>query len=70
MRASSQIRNPDEVEVTLTLTTTLGQWKKLNDQLPSGEWPATHLKQAIEGVLSNAKRQGLIDITEPENLHA
>jgi hypothetical protein len=69
MRAKSQIQNPDEVEVTLTLTTTLREWKRLDKQLPV-DWPSMHLKQAISGLIINAERAGLIDITEPEPDHA
>ncbi|WP_186095645.1 hypothetical protein [Burkholderia gladioli] len=53
MKAKFKIERPDDVPMTLTLTMTGGQWKKLRDQLPR-EYPSWKLSSVITEMVNQA----------------
>lgn len=53
MKVSSRIQNPESVEMTLTLTMTVGRWLQLKGQLEAAAWPATELRCAISEAAGN-----------------
>lgn len=55
MRAHFRIKDPDSVEASITITTTLKEWKELRSQLPGG-WPATRLSETIGEAVRHAER--------------
>ena len=63
MKAKSEIQNPDDIHVTLTLTASLAEWKVLRKNLPAA-WPAWELAQAIDGLVSSTHRVVEINLTK------
>jgi hypothetical protein len=56
---------PDEIELTLTLTMTLDQWKRLKEQIPH-EWPSSDIKSKIYDLVRQAERHFYTrDLTNP-----
>jgi hypothetical protein len=53
MKAQFQIALPDQVDFTLTMTMTLGDWKHLQKQL-EGAYPAWRLSAAISSMVNLA----------------
>lgn len=48
---------PDEMKFTLEISMTLGDWKKLKDQLVhKQEWPGWSLEDEIQDLISQAER--------------
>lgn len=41
MKSTLRVENPDSIEMTLNLTMTLGEWKRLSEQLETGEHPGS-----------------------------
>jgi hypothetical protein len=50
IRTSARVTNPDDVEVTMTVTMTAGEWTRLACEL-SGDWPAWSFRQAVKEAL-------------------
>lgn len=57
MDGTMEVTNPDEVMFSLTLTASLGEWMKLREQLETGKWPSTVLRDLIRdmGYQANTK---------------
>lgn len=55
MRSSFFTTNPDKIELTLTLTMTLGEWKQLLQQTVD-KWPSSDLKSLIQDMTSHADK--------------
>lgn len=53
MKAKFKIERPDDVPMTLTLTMTGGQWKKLREQLAT-TYPSWKLASTIDAMVSRA----------------
>lgn len=53
MTTTLKVEKPDGIEMTLTMTMTLGQWKELRAQL-AGAWPAWELGSAIREMIQKA----------------
>lgn len=53
MKTSLKVQNPDSIEMTLTVTMTLGDWKTLQRQLAT-PWPAWKLGEAINNMVHKA----------------
>lgn len=54
MNAFMEIKNPDSIEVSLTLTMKLKDWKELREQLPE-KWPAWDIGSAITDMVRQAE---------------
>lgn len=62
MKATMRVENPDDVEVTMTLTMPLGAWKKLRSQLDSSSlavYPACDLWKAITELSAQTQQTAL-----------
>lgn len=57
MRTTAIIQHPDSIEVTISMTMNLGQWKKLKEQLTLSHWPSLDLHSAISDVVRKVERQ-------------
>lgn len=55
MRARMKLENPNEIEVTLTVTMTAKKWCELRDQLET-KWPSWELSSAITNLLGNVRK--------------
>lgn len=53
MRGAFQLKNPDAMEATLSLTMTVREWKNLRDQLPTA-YPSWKLGSLIEKTVGSA----------------
>lgn len=62
----SKVEKPDSVIVTVTITQTLGEWKKLRDQLQSGSWPACDLHTEIGSIVRKTERDIFLTAAERE----
>ena len=51
MKATYAVTKPDNVECTLKMTMTLGQWRKLREQLETS-YPGWKLKSLISDLVS------------------
>ena len=58
MRAKIEITRPEDIEASMTITMTLGQWERLHGQLANA-YPAWELSQKI-GELNRALRRTLL----------
>lgn len=58
MKASFRITNPDEVEATIAITMTLGEWKLIRAALAEEHLyePGGKLRGVIEDLVSQASR--------------
>lgn len=64
MVVTSKVQKPDSVIVTLTITQTLSEWKRLAEQMEAHKWPACDLVREINGVVRKTERD--IFLTEEE----
>ena len=55
MKTTLRPINADKLELTLDVTMTLEEWKRLREQL-SGHYPAWRLGQAITNLVSRAEQ--------------
>lgn len=53
MTSYFQTQNPDKIEMTMTVTMTLEEWKMISGLLPN-RWPACDLSSAIQTMVSKA----------------
>jgi hypothetical protein len=53
MKARYELIDVDEIEATLKITMTVGDWKRLNEQL-SAKWPSWKLSGLIDRITSRA----------------
>ena len=56
MKALIKIVDPDKVEMSLTLTMTLGAWEILQNQV-EGKWPGWQVKAVIDDMIAKAQKQ-------------
>jgi hypothetical protein len=56
-KAAFGLDNPDDMRATLSLTMTLGDWKKLREQLSNGTWPSYEVGYAIRDVVDKAEKR-------------
>ena len=54
MRSEFKFQNPDELVATITMTATVGEWRKLRALLPP-EWPAWDVSSQIGDVIRAAE---------------
>lgn len=54
MKTVFRIERPDDVQMVLTVTMTLGEWRKLQEQL-SSSYPSWRLSSAISEMVLEAK---------------
>ena len=55
MKTQFRIENPDNVQMTLTVTMTAGEWKTLRDQLQT-TYPSWKLSSAISNMVNSATK--------------
>jgi hypothetical protein len=55
MRATFQIRNPDDIEAAVTITMTIKQWRVLRGQL-SQDWPSWKFGSVISDTIRQAEQ--------------
>ena len=55
MKTSGRLTNPNDAEVTITMTAPLRDWKSLIAQLPSG-WPSWRVEADIRSVISKVDK--------------
>lgn len=66
MYTTAEILDVDKIKVSITITQTIGEWRKLKEQLISSQWPACDLTQQIRDVIR--KVEGTYLVTEsPDN---
>lgn len=56
MQTNLRVSNANAIELTLTVTMSLGEWKKLNGQLDVGEYPACSIESKIREMDSLAEK--------------
>ena len=56
MKALIKIVDPDKVEMSLTLTMTLGAWEVLRNQV-EGKWPGWQFKALVNDMIEKAQKQ-------------
>lgn len=66
MKAAFQIQSPDEVQVSMTLTMSLKDWRRLREQL-AAQYPAWYVGRAISELVGKATEafHAKHDVTEP-----
>lgn len=67
-----KVCDPDNVQMTLTVTMSIGDWKRLTQQLPGGNYPSWKLNDAIRDFVARSERVLFFDSTneEPPNEHS
>lgn len=56
MKAIIKIANPENVEVSMTITMTLEAWKRLREEI-SNIWPGWQLRGMITDMITKAQTQ-------------
>lgn len=56
IEASFKLADPNEVRATLSVTMTLRDWSKLDDQIGGTSWPAWDFKMKIREMIREAER--------------
>ncbi len=59
MKTDFRIAQPDDVECTMTISMTLGSWRKLRDRLEGQSYPEFRLRQDISELISLAEAKFL-----------
>ena len=54
MKGTAQFQNADSIEVSLTLTDTLGHWKELRTQLAQ-RWPSYQLGHLLDRLIQGVE---------------
>jgi hypothetical protein len=57
MKTTFKIERPDDIEVTLTTTMTLRNWRSVQADIKCSNYPATCFAQSIREVVSKAEQQ-------------
>jgi hypothetical protein len=61
MKATYKITDPDSVEATLTITMTIGAWKKLREQIGKGSesmsYPNFRVRDLIHDLIQGAQKE-------------
>lgn len=52
IRATVHATKPDEIECTLELTMTLGEWRRLHEQLDAGSHPSFRIRDLVRKLIS------------------
>lgn len=55
MKSRFMVENPDDIEMTMKITMTVGDWTKLRDQLQQ-KYPSWRLSGMITNLLSQARK--------------
>ena len=55
MKTEFIVTNPDEIEMEMTIKMTLGQWKKLKNQL-ADKWPSLDFGSRIQDMIFHATK--------------
>lgn len=55
MKTIIRVENPDEAEVTLTITMKLKEWRELREQL-AARWPSREISKAIGNAVGRLTR--------------
>lgn len=63
MKTSLRVEHPDQIEMTLTITQSLGDWKRLKGQLPSA-FPSYKLVSAISDMVRQAEERFIPSVEE------
>lgn len=53
-RVTAKVLNPDNIEVTMSITMTIGHWKVLREQMGT-EWPAWDVGRQIRDTISKVE---------------
>lgn len=63
MKATARVQSPDKVNVTITITAPLEQWKQLREQLGAWKaaWPASDFQRVIGDVVTKVENTVLAD---------
>lgn len=67
MEGKMTIKDPNSVEVSLTITMTLSRWKDFKDQLDkvvAYEYPSSELKNMIRDLIWNLQKDVLVEFPE------
>ena len=57
MRASAQVKNPDSIEIQMSITMPMGEWRKLKDQIKGiGSYPSWQLHNKIVDLVIQAEK--------------
>lgn len=56
MEAKFKADNPDEIEMTLTVTMSLRAWRKLYDQIESPGYPSNNLNKCIRNMIRKGEK--------------
>lgn len=64
MKTTFQAENPDGIEFTLTITMTLGQFRKIKEDLKSTSYPSDELSRAISSIIFDAQQSFCKQIKE------
>lgn len=54
MKATYSLTVPDEVEATMTVTMSIGQWRKLAGQIDGVQWPGCDMLTVIRDLVRRA----------------
>ncbi|MDA8260251.1 MAG: hypothetical protein M0Z99_32235 [Betaproteobacteria bacterium] len=56
---------PDDIPVAMTITMTLGEWKRMQDQLSGPSFPAWRLRDAVRDMVARAEKHFLLQSDPP-----
>lgn len=56
-RIVAAVKDPNEVEVSLTITMSLSRWKRLREQITTGSAPGWWLDGAIRKTVNQVEKQ-------------
>lgn len=54
MRWKAVTENEDSIELTVSLTATVGEWRKFLKQISTDVWPSWGIARAFRGAIDNA----------------
>ncbi len=57
MTSTFKIEKPDAVDMTLTVTMSLADWKRLKSQLESSQFPSWKMAQSIDQMIRKGSEQ-------------
>lgn len=56
-KGSFQLSDPENVDMTLTITMSLREWKAIKDQISNRTTAEWHLNNAISGMIEKANKE-------------
>lgn len=66
MKVSVRCAEPEETEITISLTMPLRNWKKLKEEITSHQWPVNLLTNAISDAVLKMERLYTVDLSTGE----